>query len=378
MAQPSFGDPSTWNQPLLPKGQNLITNVLSGGGKGSPGGGGGGGTAKDPRLGPDGKLGVWWLGQNGNIYTRDNKGVTTDMGTAKGKTEADMAQWRQIDDWNKADPNAKANADATGGGGGGIVYPDLTGAINILRENIKGLDPVYQAEVNNAIKNWEVSNNERISQYGKTKAASDASELSAGQDVLMSRNDINANARDASENLMSILGGLGMSGTATNRALGTVADTSNKNMNETNYSYGKNQQSILQNWNDYVNQDTGYQKQLEDIKQTGINQAGVNRATSTKDYLGQIASNKVGMGNFNTADELAGITAQNNILGNLAAVPKTYTGVTPTYTAPAVSTLLGQNMAKFDVKAKDTANRTPAKLIKVNEQTGINDKYGII
>lgn len=278
-----------------------------------------------------------------------------------------------------ANANNGTGADTPVGGGGGTVYPDLSGAIDLLRQNISALDPIYQADVANAIKSYDVSQNERKSNYDKSKVASDASGVSNDQTVLNSRNAINKNARMSSEDILSILGALGMNGSTTTKALGTVADKSNENMNSTNYDYGKNKQSILQSWNDFVNADANQGKQIEDTKNYAVAQAGITRDTGKKNYLGQIASNKIAMGNFNTSDILGEMAGINSNIASLTNVPKAYTGVTPTYTAPAISTILGQNLAKFDVAAGDKGVKKAApKLIKVNEQTPTGDKYGLV
>lgn len=277
---------------------------------------------------------------------------------------------------NTSDDN-NINTNITGGGSG-VVYPDLSGAIAILEKNIAGLDPIYQAQVKKAIENYNIAENERKSAYAKAEGENKSGVLSNDQDVLMSRNAINKNARVASENILSILGALGMTGSTTKNALSSVADTSNTNLNEANYGYGKNKQSLLQSWNDYVNQDTNQQKQLADTKAYDIAQAGIERETSRKDLLGQIASNKINMGQFDTSDITNKIAAANTKIGELSNVPRTYTGETPKYTAPAISTLLGQNMARFDVKLDKAKGRATPKLVKVNEQTGTGDKYGLI
>lgn len=325
----------------------------------------------DPRLGPDGKLGVFWVGTDNNIWTRDNQGKTVNMGP---NGSVDVSQWRQVADWNTG--GAGDSNKATAGSGGGVSYPDLSGAINMLRQNIDALDPVYQADVKKAIQAYDTANNERQSAYKKAQAANDSSITSNDQSVLQSRNAINKNTRTSSENILSILGALGMTGSTTKKALGTIVDKSNEGLNSTNYDYGKNKQSILQSWNDYVNEDANQQKQIEDAKAYNIAQAGISKNMAKKDYLAQIASNKINMGQ-GTDDILGEMAGVNKEIAALSNVPKTYTGVTPTYTAPSISSLLGQNLARFDVVAGTGAKKTAPRLIKVNEQTPSGDKYGI-
>jgi len=326
-------------------------------------------TTTSSLAGPDGKYGVFWVGQNGNVYTKDNKGVTTNRGPAN--KDADMSKWRQIADWNKAETPPPVN-------NGGTVYPDLSGAIEILRQNISALDPIYQKQVAQAIQDYDIAQNERKTAYAKAQTDSENTGVKNDQTVLNSRNAINKNARMSSEDILSILGALGMTGSTTGKALGTIADKSNEDMNTANYGYGQNKQSILQSWNDYVNADKNQQTQLEDSKNYNIAQAGITRATGKKDLLGQIAADQISSGKFNTNDILGEITGANNEIANLSGVNKAYTGVTPVYTAPAISTLLGQNLARFDVTAGSGASKTPAKLVKVNEQTPTGDKYGLV
>lgn len=314
-------------------------------------------------VGPDGKLGVFWVGQDDNIWVRDNNGVIKNIG--KNGT-VDVSNYRQVDDWNQLNPPEPTNE-----------YPDLSGAIALLEENIKGLDPIYQAEVKRAIEDYNTANAERLSAFNKTKQASDETAVTNDQTVLNSRNAINKNARIASEDILSILGALGMTGSTTNKALGTIADRSNENMNSSNYEYGKNKQNILQSWNDYVAQDKNQQKQLADQREYNKAQAGIKKASSMKDYLTQIAANKINMGQ-GIGDINSKVAEANRQIADLSGVKKTYTGVTPTYTAPAISQLLGQNMSRFDIKAANPNKPSKPKLVKVNEQTGSGDKYGLI
>jgi len=265
-------------------------------------------------------------------------------------------------------------------GGGGTAYPDLSGAISILRSNIAGLDPIYASSVENANKSYETSNNERLSRFATTKAQSDDSALSNDQTVLTARNSIGKNTRVSADSIASILGAIGMGGSTTNKALTTIADKSNDDGNVASYAYGKNKQSILQSWNDYVNQDENQQKQLVDKKNYDIAQAEIARATAKKDYLTQIATNEVNGGIGNGSSVLNEIAGLNTDIGNFSKVNTTYDGKTPVYKAPDVGTILGPNLPSYSVAPTGAGNPLAPKIVKVNPQNdGTEDKtkYGI-
>jgi len=325
--------------------------------------------------------GVYWIGQDGNVWFKTSSG-TKNMGKPTNvhpygfDSEMFSASATRI-----ADPLAPNNTNSTNvqyTDGGGIVYPDLSGAIAMLEQNIKELDPIYQAKIKKAIENYNIAEKERQAAYDSTKAASDASGVTNDQTVLQDRNAINKNARMAQEDILSILGALGMTGSTTQKAIGSIADKSNEGLNTSNYQYGKNKQNILQSWNDYVGQDANQRKQLVDAREYEKAQAGIEKASAEKDYLSQIASNKVNMGQFDTSDILARMAGAGKQIAELSNVPRTYTGEKATYKAPAISALLGQNMARFDVKTNKGPTRSAPKLIKVNEQTANGDKYGLM
>lgn len=351
-------------------------------------------SAAKSTVGSDGLNGVYWVGSDGNIYAKDNAGKVTNFGKGLGVAQngfdaagGSSESFRKIDDPNPGKASGGGGGGATaaaapgGGGGGGISYPDLSGAIAILRSNIAGLDPIYNSSVANAESAYTTANNERISKFNSTKDQSDQSGISNDQTVLTSRNSIGKNTRASADSIASILGSLGMGGSTTNKALSTIADKSNDDSNTANYTYGKNKQSILQAWNDYVNQDANQQAQLTDQKNYGIAQAGIARATAKKDYLSQIATNEVNGGTGDGTDVLGDIAGLNTEIGNLSKVNNTYTGVTPTYKAPDIGTILGPNLPSYSVTPGTATNPLAPKIVKVNPQsdddTTTKDKYGI-
>jgi len=325
--------------------------------------------------------GVFWIGADGKVYVKGSQG-TNAAGTADKNT---ATYWGNKGFSQIADPNTGASitpAPVGDGSGGGVVYPDMQGAIDILRQNISSLDPLYQTEVAKAIQAYDTSNNERLSAFNTNKATSDSKGIANDSTVLNSRNAINKNARMSSADIMSILGAMGVNGTGVGDALSVIANKSNTDTNAANLVYGQNKQNLLQSWNDYVNQDANQQRQLTDVKSNSIAQAGMNRATAKKTNLQDIAANMSASGNFNTSGILGELAGVNKDYNNLAgSVVPTYTGVTPTYAAPSISSILGPNQTAFNVTGGTTGTSggvTPAKLVKVNPQsTAPNDKYGI-
>lgn len=352
-------------------------------------------SSKTGGRGSDGLNGIYWVGADGNIYTRGNDGQVKNYGKGIGIAQNgfDAANgsselFRKVDspDGGPSGESPAGNSGAGapsgrgGGGGSGISYPDMSGAIKILRENIAGLDPIYGANVENANKAYQTSNNERISRFNSSKAQSDQSNISNDQTVLGSRNAIEKSTRQSADSIQSILGSLGMGGSTANKALSAIADKSNADTNTANYGYGQNKQSILQSWNDYVNQDANQQAQLTDKKNYDIAQAGISRATAKKDYLGQIATNEVNGGIGNGSSVLGDIAGLNTEIGNLSKINNTYTGTTPTYKAPEIGAILGPNQPAYSIATgapTGTGTGLAPKIVKVNPQDSTNDKYGI-
>ena len=75
--------------------------------------------------GEDGKRGVYWIGQNGNLYVKGNGTDTQDFGKFEGERGKGLyaenggimkSFYRQIDDWNQADKEKQVYSDPRQGG----------------------------------------------------------------------------------------------------------------------------------------------------------------------------------------------------------------------------------------------------------------------
>ena len=82
--------------------------------------------------GEDGKKGVYWIGQNGNLYVKGNGTDTQDFGKFEGEQGEGLyaenggiakSYYRQINDWNQADKEKQVYSDPRQGGGGGYYNP---------------------------------------------------------------------------------------------------------------------------------------------------------------------------------------------------------------------------------------------------------------
>ena len=76
--------------------------------------------------GEDGKRGVYWIGQNGNLYVKGNSTDTQDFGKYEGERGEGLyaanggiakSYYRQINDWNQADKEKQVYSDPRQGGG---------------------------------------------------------------------------------------------------------------------------------------------------------------------------------------------------------------------------------------------------------------------
>lgn len=321
--------------------------------------------------GSDGLQGVYWSGSDGNIYTKNNAGQVSNMGKAlktygtgfDSATQSSQA-YRQI-----ADPNAVAapvttRAVSSGGRSSGSST-DFSGINNILRNNMSLLDNIYNSSAQRAGADYNTSINERNSALNAAKQANEQQAITNDQSLLSSTNSTKKSVRNAIDSVLSALGALGMNGSTRTQAMGKIADTGNTALGTATQDWGKNKQSLAQSWGDYSNQDANARKQIADARAYAEAQAAINRDNAKKDILSQIAANLSNMGQ-GTGDVLSEISGLNNNISSASnAVVPTYNGVTPVYTAPSISDIIGSNLNKFAVSNKgDSANT--ARIIKLN------------
>ena len=323
------------------------------------------------------QVGSYWVGGDNNVYTYDaatgdvisrgalikdfGTGFDTNQISSDSYTKTDVPSW-----WT--DPSSST----TGATGGGSQYPDYSAANSILRSNVGSLSDIYNSDIAKAAEAAKIAENERLSAYNAAQKSSQESGISNDETVLNARNAIGKNVRTSNDRVMSILGALGINGSARNAAMNTIANTGNKSLNESNYTYGKNKRNILQSWNDYMNSSENQKKQISDTEAYNKAQAAITRDTNKKSLLSQIVSNLIEMGQGgNTNSILDEINAANANISSASNVKKSYTGETPVYNAPSIGNILGNALpASFGVssavKGSGIAKSLAPRIVRVN------------
>lgn len=239
-------------------------------------------------------------------------------------------------------PSTSSNpvTDASSGASSGPSVSDLAAynlyagqTNNALAQN----DSALSAENTGVNNSYNQQDNTLASQlaaatntYGQTKTQDQ-------QDKLTNDNAINTQSNAGYQSLLRILGGMGAGGGSEAQYLvpQAVGQQASAQLSGAAQTYAKNEQSNDNTYNNYLDQEKGQQQQLDDWKSSQLanDQAAYN---TTKSNLLSILS---GINSRSAApSDLA--TSLNSVVGtipNIANINPTYTGSTPVYNAPSLS-----------------------------------------
>lgn len=335
--------------------------------------------------GSDGLSGVFWVGSNGHVYTKDNNGQVLDNGASSsrvsngmyvaGVPNAQQQIYRQV-----SDPNAgNTNNNNTKNTGGGSSAPKLDQSqIDSLLASLG----IYDADRDNAKRQAAIKRDtfkrEKDEELKKERDKYSSKKQTVAQEYGTARVDTDLNARNTLQNLLSSLSTLGMGGSRElTRQILAAANQSNRQANTTQ---AQNNQQLDSAFNEYKG---GYDNDLRKINdQYGADVAGADKtwAEKRRDTLHRVgnvygqADRTAERDNYmRQGDDL------NSIISNSAFMSPSYTGESRAMATPELASY-AQDVAQYDTTAigGDQANgaNVPGNL--AMKAIAMNDKdFGI-
>jgi len=206
-------------------------------------------------VGSDGLNGVYWLGSNGNIYTKDNAGAVVDRGkslatydTGFDTESISSGSYRKIDDPNPGNGGSLNTTDVSVGGTGSS-YTDTSAARGATQKSIDSLDTILKNNLGSISGNYKSI----LDKYATEDAAAKAS-----YDTQVSTNESNRTsmmqqallaAAQGGRGLMSTLAALGaLGGTGRDLANRAVAASANADIGEGDRTFKTNAEDLMTSW----------------------------------------------------------------------------------------------------------------------------------
>ncbi|HWT40065.1 MAG TPA: hypothetical protein VN081_02235 [Dongiaceae bacterium] len=230
--------------------------------------------------GSDGLYGVYWVGQDGNVYAKGNNGQTVSTGN---DPSAVNGLFRQI-----ADPAAP-----TGNGsvisGGGSVGPSAAVTNGILAQ-IAGLDSgLTQAKNNNQTSFQSLLDNynaDATAQGQKKDSSLNSNDLS----YLASQQQALVNSAKLRQSLLSTLIGMGaLNGSGVGQANSTIGGALQTDLTGADNNYKTNANQVLSAWDTYQQQNEARKKAAEQTLHNANTAADNSYYSNKQDYLKTLA-----------------------------------------------------------------------------------------
>ncbi len=319
-----------------------------------PGGGGGGGGWGDD--GPKSSGGVFWLGEDGNVWVK-GAGGTHSAGRWDGNT-TNYWQSRGFSFIPNPNPSRRGGGGYVSGGGGfrGGFGGGSAPAKKLDQDQINslnGLLGVYDAKRNTQREKARLTHdahvNEKQEERTKEKKKYDGKKLSTMQDFGMAKNDTDINTRNTLEGLISSLSTMGVGGS---RALARrILSSANRSNRQANATYAKNSQALDTAWNEFDAANRNDLAKIEDQYKYDLAEADKEWGQNRQNTLYKMADV------YNAADNHGERTrlmnegnGLNGYISNARFVNPQYTGKLNVMAAPELSSY-SQDIAKYDTSA---------------------------
>ncbi len=291
---------------------------------------------------------VFWQGQDGNIWLRQNDGRTVNLGTP-----AQAQSWNLILNGAKqiSDPvqSKSTSTGGTTGGTGGYVAPAKvldTAQLNSLDSLLASFDTIRdQAKAKAAIKR-DTSKREKEEEKTREKSKYDGKKLGTLQDFAGAKTDTDLNTRNTLENLISSLSTLGLGGS---RALTRqILDAANMSNRKANATQATNNMGLDSAFNEYTAGNENDVRKIED-------QFGYDAGEAERKYLQDRQTALYKKADvFNAADKTAEresvmneANSLNSMISNAAFMNPSYTGESRAMKTPELRDYT-QDIAKYD------------------------------
>ena len=218
---------------------------------------------------------VFWQGQDGNIWLRQNDGRTVNLGTP-----AQAESWNLILNGAKqiADPVQSGSTGSTGGTGGYTAPAKVldVAQLNSLDSLMASFEAIRdQAKAKAAIKR-DTSTREKQEEKEREEGKYKGKKLGTLQEFAGAKTDTDLNTRNTLENLISSLSTLGLGGS---RALTRqILDAANMSNRKANATQATNNQGLDSAWNEFT---VGNENDIKKIN----DQFGYDEGEATRKFL---------------------------------------------------------------------------------------------
>ena len=326
-------------------------------------------------IGSDGLAGVYWRGSNGNIYTKNNLGITEDKGFGQGagvlapgaNYSYGGLSFREI-----ANPNG-GQASTEQPTSTGTTYSSTPNYAAISADTIAKLGQ-SESTINNALgrlgNQLNIAKSNIGSQYGQRSGELDtsfnqnqnsynSSTTQNKQNLRSNKNVINDQASSGLRGLQRLLGSYGAVGSDMGLAGQAVAEQASAQNAGAGQAYAQNQRSLDTNWGNFNNQLESERKKLNEWRGQQEQQVEQQSATSRQDLLtklsdirGQMAAARGGSYAAGAQPYLDQANSLSGRIDELGRFNPTYSGVTPVYEAPTLGSYDTRNGATIGAQAQ--------------------------
>lgn len=308
---------------------------------------------------PQSSGGVFWLGEDGNVWVK-GAGGTHSAGRWDGNT-TNYWQSRGFSFIPNPNPSRRGGGGYVSGGGGfrggfggGGGYSAPAKKLDQDQINsLNGLLGVYDAKRNTQREKARLTHdahvNEKQEERTKEKKKYDGKKLSTMQDFGMAKNDTDINTRNTLEGLISSLSTMGVGGS---RALARrILSSANRSNRQANATYAKNSQALDTAWNEFDAANRNDLAKIEDQYKYDLAEADKEWGQNRQNTLYKMADV------YNAADNHGERTrlmnegnGLNGYISNARFVNPQYTGKLNVMAAPELSSY-SQDIAKYDTSA---------------------------
>lgn len=232
------------------------------------------------------------------------------------------------------------------GSGSSYSTQDLSGlnqSESLLNNSLGRLDGQLANAWGNIENQYTTRTNELESALKAAKQGYENSSTQNQQSLRTNKNQITDQASSGLRGLMRMLGAYGAVGSDLNLAGGAVADQASQQRAGAGQTFAENQQNLDTNWGTYGTQHKNEESKVSDWRTQQRNAIEQQSLTTRQDLLQKLASVRsqrgtlLGGGQVNAQGLIDQANGLSGRIDELGKVNPTYSGVTPTYQAPSLS-----------------------------------------
>lgn len=234
---------------------------------------------------------------------------------------------------------------------------DLSKLLNSYNNTVAGLNSTYSTKGN------ELDSAKTAAENSYNTGVTDQN-----QNLLRQQNQVRQGTYQAYQNLMNLLGAYGGGGTSVAQQWAPTAAQhfQNAQLGDANQTTAGNLRDLNSNWGTYLNQYKNEKSQLLDQQNQDLKKAE-GQYNDTRDQLNLILD-RIGNRSVPTSDVSGALSGVN--IPSVNYIQPTYTGTTPVYQAPNLSTFEASTPAASFAQPSAVSNSaaTPALAFLLNQQ----------